>query len=242
MKHLSQDHAELARRLLLEANLDPVALPLHRLLEYLDRVIEFNSRLNLTRIISPEDAVRLHIVDSLLALPEVQAAPSGSLLDIGTGGGYPGAALCMSSGRCGVLLDSVGKKARAVNEILQAMDESASIVARPERAEDHALRHRAEYSIVTARAVSELPALLELSAPLLVEGGLLVALKGSPEAAELERGRKVGRLVGMVETSIRHTVLPEGGERRCIVVYERRGEPSTRLPRRPGAAQHSPLA
>ncbi len=213
-----------------------------RLLEYLDRLIESNTLLNLTRITSPEAAVRLHLVDSLLALPEVEAAPPGMLLDIGTGGGFPGAALCMSTERAGVLLDSVAKKALAVNEILQAMGESGRIGARPERAEQHALQHRSEYAVVTARAVSELPALVELSAPLLANGGLLVALKGSPELLELERGRRVGALAGMVETSIRHITLPDGGEKRCIVVYERRGRSITRLPRRPGAAQNSPLA
>ena len=242
VKHLSEAHILLARRLLLEAGLGAEVLPVKALLQYLDGIMESNSKLNLTRITSPEAAIRLHVVDSLIALPEILAAPPGTLLDIGTGGGFPGVPLCISANRDGVLLDSVGKKARAVNHVLLSMGYTQGIVALPERAEDHAMHHRSGYAVVTARAVSELPALVELSAPLLVEGGRLVALKGAPEPEELRRARQVAALVGMVETSTRHITLPDGDEKRCIVVYERRGKPITRLPRRPGAAQNAPLA
>ncbi len=186
--------------------------------------------------------MRLHLLDSLLPLRDVDAAPSGKLLDIGTGGGFPGAALCIATDREGVLLDSVQKKSRSVNSILADMGLSPAIAAVAERAEDHARSHRAEYAVVTARAVAELPALVELASPLLAQGGLFIALKGTPDDSELLRGREVASLVGMKEVSVRRTEIPGGGERRCIVVYEKQGSSVTRLPRRVGLAQSSPLA
>jgi len=241
VKHLDQTHEALLQRLLEEACLD-IDLPARRLLtRYLDGIIEKNRSLNLTRIADPVAGVRLHLVDSLLALPEVLAAPAGPLLDIGTGGGFPGVPLCIASARAGVLLDSVGKKAGAVNEVLRELELDRGISAVHERAEDHARHARGEYAVVTARAVSELPVLVELAAPLLVTGGRMIALKGSPSDDELERGRLVGALVGMKELTTRSVVLPGGDERRCLVVYERRASARVRTPRKPGEAQRAPL-
>lgn len=242
MKHIGRQQLGLLRALLLEAGLEVGLGVQNALLIYLDQVIEANQTLNLTRITDPKDAVRLHLVDSLLALPEVNSSPEGVLLDLGTGGGFPGVPLCLAGDRAGVLLDSVGKKARAVNAILREMGAPSNIQARQERAEDHAREHRGAYSVVTARAVSELPALVELSAPLLSEGGLLVALKGSPADVELDRARVVASLVGMRQIGTRSIVLPGGGERRCVIAYELRSACPPRFPRRTGEAQNSPLA
>lgn len=242
MKHLDETQASLLARLLVEARLEIGPAVQDALMAYLDAIIEVNRSLNLTRITDPESGVRLHLVDSLLALPEVATAPAGPLLDIGTGGGFPGVPLCVATGRSGTLLDSVGKKARAVNAVLGELRIAEGVSAAPERAEEHARSHRGEYAVVTARAVSELPSLVELAAPLLSQGGMLIALKGSPAPEELERGRLVGSKVGMREVSIRRQELPGEHERRCIVSYERCGHSAIKLPRRTGAAQNTPLA
>jgi 16S rRNA (guanine527-N7)-methyltransferase len=242
VKHLGPEHVEMMNTLTRECGVTLAEAQLLALLEYLDRVIEVNRSLNLTRISSPDEAVRLHLVDSLLSVPEVNVSPEGELLDIGTGGGFPGAALCIATGRRGVLLDSVQKKSRVVNSILDDMGLSPGIIAVSQRAEDHATSHGGSYAIVTARAVAELPALVELAAPLLRAEGRLIALKGTPDESELLRGRRVAALVGMKEISVRRVEIPGGGERRCLVTYERVGLSATRLPRRVGSAQNSPLA
>lgn len=212
------------------------------LLEYLDALIEMNSQLNLTRIVDPSAAIRLHLVDSMLCLPEVIGAPPGALCDIGTGGGLPGVPLCIVTGRTGRLLDSVAKKADALNQILVALRLDSSIAAVPERSELHALAHAGKYAIVTARAVSSLPALVEMASPLLAHGGVLIAMKGFPDRTELKRGRAVAGLVGMEEAGSRELLLPGGVERRTIVSYRKIAKSGVRLPRRPGQAHHAPLA
>lgn len=241
MKHLSPSDTELFASLLEDTGLNVSDQAQRVLVAYLDSLIETNLSLNLTRISAPAAGIRLHLVDSLMCLVEIDEAPEGGVLDLGTGGGVPGVPVCIATGRPGVLLDSVGKKARAVNAILTEQG-IHDVVAVHERAEEHALSHRQAYAVVTARAVSELPALVELASPLLMPGGRLVALKGSPSAEEIERGRQAARQVGMQEISLRTVQLPGGDERRCIVAYERCGTSRIRLPRKTGAAQRTPLA
>ena len=139
-------------------------------------------------------------------------------------------------------MDSVGKKATAVNDILAPLGLTAAISAIAARAESHAECNRGAYSVVTARAVSSLPSLVELASPLLALGGRLVSLKGRVDDDELSRGRRAAGLCGMAEISVRRTKLPGGDEYRTIVTYERTGEPRLVLPRRDGLAQTKPLA
>lgn len=213
------------------------------LLQYLLLLLEANKRINLTSITDPEVAVRLHLVDSLASLPELADAPIGSLLDIGSGGGLPGIPLATVSGRSGVLLDSVAKKVAAVASVLQSLPSpGTTIEVRAERAEGIGASGKARFAAVVARAVAPLPSLVELAAPLLLDGGTLIALKGTPAESEFRSGSKAAKLVGLEESARRQLRLPGGGEARTIVVYRKTHSSSIDLPRRTGLAQNSPLA
>lgn len=209
---------------------------------YLRAILETNQRVNLTRIVDWDEALRLHLLDSIACLPEVNGAPAGDLCDIGTGGGFPGVPLGLSTRRHTVLIDSVAKKCTAVTEVLEAMNLGRSFECRATRAEDIARTAPARFAVVVARAVAPLASLIELAAPLLSEGGIFVALKGAPGDDEVESGRAVARLVGMKPGSIRTLSLGPGGEKRTILTYEKTGRGSVKLPRRTGLAQHQPLA
>jgi len=214
---------------------------------HLDYVLETNDAVRLTAIVERGEAERLHVTDSLLVLPELAAAPPGPLLDIGSGGGYPGIPLSLASDRETDLLDSVQKKARAIQAFLVSEQESGSlpmsaIGSLGLRAEELALERPAYYGAVVARAVASLPALVELSAPLLRMQGHLIALKGRRDDEELKRGKQAAEIVGMRFIGEREYVLPGGEEQRCVIVFERAKESSIELPRRPGRAQKKPLA
>ena len=213
------------------------------LYRHLDYVLTTNSSIRLTAIHSKEEGERLHILDSLMVLPEVLSAPEGRMLDIGTGGGYPGIPLALAAERSVDLLDSVQKKARAIEDFVQR-DYKGSLELRAlgERAEELALSKPAYYSAVLARAVSSLPALVELSSPLLIMGGRLIAHKGPFDEGELERALVVADITGMRYLSKREYELPGGDEQRTVYVFEKSGEPSMDLPRRSGRAQRKPLA
>jgi 16S rRNA (guanine527-N7)-methyltransferase len=201
------------------------------------RVIEYNQHTNVTAIREPNAFVWLHVVDSLLALPEIEAAGPGLLVDIGSGAGYPGVPLLLASGRQGLLVDSVSKKARLLSQIVEDLDINASVS--DARVEELGERDAA---VVTARAVSSLPALVELAAPLLRLGGRLVALKGDIDAAEVDRAAQVGLVAGMSLREQRRYVLPYERSARSVLVFEKTGDPKVALPRRVGLAQKEPLA
>jgi 16S rRNA (guanine527-N7)-methyltransferase len=211
------------------------------MLQYLAAVTESNRLINLTRISDEDEALRLHLADSLSAVEELSSAPEGSLLDLGSGGGFPGVPLSIQSGRPTLLLDSVRKKMVAVQAIIDHLDLPTSIATTTGRAETYALSHGAEHSAVVARAVAQLPSLVELAAPLLIRGGFFIAMKGRPSARELDAGRRAGEIVGLEEVSVRALTLPRGGEARTIVCFRRCGDSATCVPRRPGLAQHQPL-
>lgn len=241
MKH-SGEELQRVTSMLHQIDLELSDLALEQILNHLDAVLVVNRTLNLTRITDRDEALRLHVIDSLSAIPEVSAAVAGRMLDIGSGGGFPGVPLAVATSRAADLLDSVGKKATAVAGILEELGLQDQICALAGRAEDLAAHKPAYYSVVVARAVSALPCLVELASPLLTKGGCLVALQGKLTQDDLARGDAVAALTGMRRVSKRELALPEGEERRVIVVYERAGRSSTKLPRRIGLAQHHPLA
>lgn len=206
---------------------------------YLELVIEKNKELNLTRIDTKEKGMLLHIEDSLSCLEEFKRQ-EGEFLDIGTGGGFPGVPLAIATGRTGVLIDSVQKKARAVQEVIEKLELENQIQARGIRSEELALEKGEEFTTVVARAVSSLPAVMELATPLLVPGGELIALRGKKDEVDLEDINHIADKLGLELISRRHIYISETYER-TIYVFKKVSQASIKLPRRKGMAQKRPL-
>jgi 16S rRNA (guanine527-N7)-methyltransferase len=206
---------------------------------HLAAVYEENTRTNLTRI-PVETAAVLHVADSLAGIGEMSLGPAGPWADIGSGAGYPGIALGVAGRRHVDLIESVGKKADFLSRV--ARDLCLDVTVLGCRAEEAAVAHGEEYSAVSARAVSELPSLVELAAPLLKYDGVLVCWKGEPAESELERGRSVAKRTGMREEGVRRVELPGADVARTLVVYRKCGASRVSLPRRTGLAQSRPLA
>ena len=209
------------------------------MLRHLEWLLLTNETMNLTSV-AAEDAIRLHLLDSLSALSDLATAPAGPVLDLGTGGGLPGIPLAIATGREFVLLDSVKKKAAALRQYVESEGLSARVEDR--RAEEYAEGHAGDFACVVARAVSSLPSLVELASPLLQHDGVLLCLKGRLDEAERERGLRAADQCGLSEYSMRHLRLPGGEESRTIVGYRKTGASMVALPRRVGLAQKRPLA
>jgi 16S rRNA (guanine527-N7)-methyltransferase len=207
--------------------------------QHLEMVYCANAVMNLTRI-PRDEGVTLHVIDSLMGLSEMNRSPEGPWLDIGSGAGYPGIPLGIASGRRIDLVESVGRKAAFLESVVAELRLDATV--RGCRAEDAGNESPGTYAAVSARAVSELPALVELASPLLALGGRLVCWKGDPTPEERVRGRKVAALTGMRHLRDVDVRIPGSDAKRTLVVYERAGAPSVRLPRRIGLAQSKPLA
>ena len=208
-------------------------------LHHLHMVIEKNKSLNLTRITDIEQAIVLHIEDSLSIYPEFQET-KGRFLDIGTGGGFPGFPLALVTGREAVLLDSVKKKADAVRDIVKCLHKEDQIEVIGKRSEEISKELDYIFNTVVARAVSSLSVLEEYASPLLHIGGRLIAMKSDEKEENILQAERVSKLVGFSLISVREFLL-DGKYQRSIYVYEKHTEPSIQLPRRNGMAQKRPL-
>ena len=218
---------------------------------YLDAVEHFvalllagNRRVNLTRITAPADVARLHLLDSLAALPLIDEMALPEAIDLGSGGGLPAVPLALARPELRwTLVDSVGKKAAILGELVKALGlRNVTVVVDRAEALGRDPRHRQRYGLVTARACAALPVLAELALPLLAIGGSLLAWKGPLAEAddEVRRGRAaIGQLGGGRPRFVEPGVTALGGHRFVVVPKERDTDP--RFPRRAGEPGRRPL-
>lgn len=183
------------------------------------------------------DPVDDHLADSLSALPLLGQPPS--LVDIGSGAGFPGLALAAALPSCRVTLIESQRRHAAVAERLRdaAGLRNADVVG--ERVESVSLRGIAA---VTARAVAPLAVLVEYAAPLLRVGGRLVAWKGARDDSEERAGEEAARVVGLALERVERVVPFDGAHSRHLHVYVKAAPTPDRFPRRPGMARKRPLA
>ena len=216
-----------------------------RLDVYATLLVDWNTRMNLTAITDPVGVVLKHFVDSLTAAPLL---PGGafSLIDVGTGAGFPGVPLAILRGDIQLtLLDSLNKRLVFLEELCRAVGVKAVRVhARAEDgARDPALRE--QFDVACARAVAGMPVLTELCLPFVKVGGRFLALKGPDGAREQAEARGAVKTLGGRFAEGRVVCLPnppeEGGtsERRLLVVEKI--APTPKKYPRPNAKKAMPL-
>lgn len=207
-------------------------------------LLDANRRTNLTRVTEPDAVARLHLLDSLAALPMLDGWASSAAIDLGSGGGLPAIPLALARPEMGwTLVDSVGKKAAALRDFVEALGlRNVTVLADRAEALGQDRRHRERYRVVTARACATLPVLAELALPLLSPGGWLLAWKGPLDEAddEVRRGRVAAGQLGGGRLEILDTGIPSLGGHRFVVVPKDRPTPAS-YPRRPGEPGRRPL-
>jgi len=203
-----------------------------------------NRRVNLTRVTSADDIARLHLLDSLAALPEIDRLAPAHAIDLGSGGGLPALPLAMARPEIGwTLVDSVGKKATILAEFVEALGlPNVTVIADRAEALGRDPAHRGRHDLATARACAALPVLAELALPLVTTGGSLLAWKGPLSEAddEVRRGRAAIGQLGGGRLRIVDPGLPALGGHRFVIVPKER-ETDARFPRRAGEPGRRPL-
>ena len=207
--------------------------------EYLVRMLEENKNINLTNIRDHDEAVILHIEDSLLGYDLFSRYCTGNYADIGSGCGFPGVALAIAGNHDVDLVDSLAKKMKAVAKALSGVETGININTLSTRIEDLANARPGHYQFITARALTALPSLIELASPLLETGGYLLAYKSEKIDEEFEQAMQIQELVGMEHVSTSDVEL--AGAPRKLVLFKKANEPEIVLPRRNGMAQKRPL-
>lgn len=212
--------------------------------QYLKLILEWNQRVNLTRITDPDDIIVKHFLDSLSIYPALpQSDGPISLIDVGSGGGFPGIPLKIAQPDLQLtLLESTGKKTAFLTHVVTELELTQTEVL-TSRAEDAARlpQHRQRYDVATARAVGKLPTLVEYLLPFVKIGGIAIAQKGQSPQEELDSARwAIGTLGGKSPRITPITVPGLAAERHLIVIPKSKPTPKT-YPRRAGLPKKEPL-
>jgi len=218
------------------------------LMRFRDLLVEANRRFNLTALNDDASILALHFLDSLTAVRVIRAiqAERGTtldLIDVGTGGGFPGLPLKIALPELRVtLMDSTAKKVQFCNKVIRALG-LHEIRAIQDRAEEagHRPEHRERYDVVIARAVAPMPTLAEYLLPLARVGGTCIAMKGSDAPAEAARAAGAIARLGGALSAVEPVSLPGRDERRALILISKVHPTPQPYPRRGGAPRKSPL-
>jgi 16S rRNA (guanine527-N7)-methyltransferase len=193
-----------------------------------------------TKITDPGEAVDAHVADALVALELDEVRRARRIADIGSGAGFPGLVLAAALPSAKVaLVESATKKCAFLDRAVEAMGlENVSAVA--SRAEEWTAG-RGRHDLVTARAVAPLNVLAEYAAPLLADGGALVAWKGRRDASEEADGDAAAAATGLAPALVRSVRPWSGAEHLHLHLYVKVGRTPPRYPRRAGMASKRPV-
>jgi 16S rRNA (guanine527-N7)-methyltransferase len=217
------------------------AAQIAQLMKYKDLLLEWNSRMNLTAIEEDRDVIVKHFIDSFSILPFLKNSGE-RLVDVGTGAGFPGIPVKIAFESTDVLLlDSLDKRITFLKTVIGELG-LTGIGALHSRAEEAGANAalRESFDISTARAVANLPVLLEYCMPLVKPGGMFIAMKGS-STEELDSSKKALDLLGGGLEEVRELTLPFSDIKRNLIIIRKLRQTPTKYPRKSGKPSKEPL-
>ena len=210
------------------------------LIQFSDRLLETNKVMNLTAITEPEEVARLHFLDSaaLLTLADFRGK---TVVDVGTGAGFPGMPLRLLEPSLRLtLLDSLGKRISFLQGCCDAL-ELTDVQCVHARAEEFAETHREGYDIAVSRAVANLRLLSELCLPLVKVGGQFLAMKSAGSDLEIDEAKKAIVTLGGKLSAVRDYPIPGTEVTHRLVVIEKVSPTPKRYPRPFAKIKKAPL-
>lgn len=205
---------------------------------YLELLLEWNEKFNLTAITDKDEIEEKHFLDSI-ELIEFFGVKNKTLLDVGSGAGFPGIPLAIVEPSLDVtLLEANGKKVSFLNEVVKEL-KLGNVKVIQGRSEE--LKTREHYDIVTARAVKELNILLEISFHLVKVGGCFFAYKGPGAKEEIEHAKGALKALGAAGPILLEYNLPKSQNSRVFLRILKKNETPKKYPRRYGEIVKHPL-
>lgn len=210
---------------------------------YRDLLVDWNQKMNLTGIEDEKEVYIKHFLDSISAVKNGYIKNGMSIIDVGTGAGFPGIPLriCLDGLQL-TLLDSLNKRISFLEEVSRTL-ELEGIKFIHGRAEDFGKdeKYREKYDIATARAVAGLPILMEFCVPFVKVGGYFICLKGPNANLELEESKKAIDTLGLKFVEKIDVELPEIDLNHNILVFKKIDETPVKYPRKAGKPAKNPI-
>lgn len=211
---------------------------------YMNGILEWNQKVNLTSISDPESFIEKHYIDSLLCVSSKEFQNAERIIDVGTGGGFPGIPLALAApDKEFLLMDSLNKRIKIINELCRELG-ITNVTALHARAEELARNknHREKYHLCVSRAVANIATLSEYCLPFVKPGGTFLAYKGPDTEEELKAGKAAikilgGKIVREEKAKLDHFTL----NHKIIFIHKINKTPS-KFPRKAGTPSKEPLA
>lgn len=208
---------------------------------YMNLLLEWNEKINLTSIVEPKEVVLKHFIDSLTINKYIEE--NATLVDVGTGAGFPGIPIKIYRPDVKVtLVDSLNKRINFLNEVINKL-ELTNIETVHSRVEEFGKnkKYREKFNIVTARAVANLSVLSEYLIPLNKIGGKCICMKGSEIEEECTNSKKAINILGGKIKKIDKFYLPDSDITRNLIIIDKIKTTPSKYPRKPGTPTKEPI-
>ena len=228
-----------------ELNITLTDEQIEQFLQYYEMLVEKNKVMNLTGITEYEEVIQKHFLDSLSlirVIPDI-ASQKLTVIDLGTGAGFPGSPLKIAFPELEItLMDSLNKRILFLQEVIDALGQKkvSAVHGRAEEMSSNAT-HRQQYDLCVSRAVSNLAVLTEYCLPFVKKGGLFVSYKSADSDAEIQEGKKAISILGGKLTSVDKFQLPDSDLRRALVCIKKVKDTPKKYPRKAGTPAKLPL-
>lgn len=212
-------------------------------IQYYELLVEWNSFMNLTGITEFQEVIRKHFIDSLAIVKGVDLENTESLIDIGTGAGFPGLPIKIVFPHIRVvLLDSLNKRIKFLNEVINQTG-LMQVETIHGRAEDFAGKkeYREQFDLSVSRAVANMSTLTEYCLPFVKKNGLFVSYKSMKTEEELQSAQKAIRILGgKVQDVVRFHLMDTEEERSLVLIKKEENTPK-KYPRKAGLPAKDPI-
>lgn len=209
--------------------------------EYMNLLIEWNEKMNLTAITDPEEIILKHFIDSITILKEIK--DGSNVVDVGTGAGFPGIPLSIMNPTLRItLVDSLNKRLIFLQEVVNKL-ELKNITIIHARAEEFGQnkKYRESFDISTSRAVAKLSTLSEYLIPLVKVGGKVISMKAGGAQEEINSAKNAIHILGGKIERIDTFNLPQSDIGRTVIIINKENTTPCRYPRKPGMPSKEPI-
>ncbi len=212
-------------------------------IKFYELLTEWNKVMNLTGITEFEEVLQKHFIDSLAIQKVTDMGETDTVIDVGTGAGFPGIPLKIAFPHLKItLLDSLQKRIRFLDEVVQTLN-LKGVTTIHGRAEEYARRkeHREKYQICVSRAVANLSSLAEYCLPFVKKGGYFVSYKSGNIEEELSRSENAVKILGGEIENTVYFQLPGSDIERSFVLIKKKENTPGKYPRKAGIPAKEPL-